>query len=152
MAARRPRVVGASLLTALALSGAAPAQALEFRSLAENGVVLYDAPSLKAAKVFVAGRMLPVEVVVSLENWAKVRDSAGDLAWVEKKHLSEKRYLVVTVPRAEVREAPEPGARIVFEAEQNVVLELVESLSGWARVRHADGEAGFVRTSEVWGL
>ena len=136
----------------LALAGVAPALALDFRSLAENGVVFYDAPSLKAARVFVASRMLPVEVVVSLDTWVKVRDSAGDLAWVEKKSLSEKRYLIVTASRAEVREAADGGARIVYEAEQNVVLELVEPLTGWARVRHPDGEEGFVRANQVWGL
>lgn len=141
------------LATALAAACflAAPALALEFRSLSESGVVFYDAPSLKATRLFVAGRMLPVEVVVSVESWAKVRDSAGDLAWVEKKHLSDKRYVIVTAPRAEVREAPDAAARVVFEAEQQVVLEFVEQLTGWVRVRHPDGRAGFVKASQVWG-
>jgi len=145
------RGVAAAALAAVFL-GAAPALALEFRSLAEGGVVLYDAPSLKASKLFVAGRMLPLEVVVSVENWAKVRDSAGDLAWVEKKYLSDKRYVIVTVPRAEVREAPDAAARIAFEAERHVVLEFVEQLTGWVRVRHPDGQEGFVKTSQVWGV
>jgi SH3-like domain-containing protein len=139
-----------ALLLALALSG--QAHALDFRSLADNGVVFYDAPSHRAAKVFVASRMLPVEIIVSLENWAKVRDSAGDLAWVEKKHLSDKRYLIVTAARAEVRQAADPASPVVFEAEQSVVLELLELLGGWARVRHPDGETGFVGASQVWGL
>ena len=78
------RAASGALLLALTLAAAAAAQTLEYRSLSENGVVLYDAPSLKAGKAFVAGRMLPVEVIVSLENWVKVRASAGDLAWVEK--------------------------------------------------------------------
>lgn len=146
------RGASGAFLLALTLAGAAAAQSLEYRSLSENGVVLYDAPSLKAGKLFVAGRMLPVEVIVSLENWVKVRDSAGDLAWVERKYLSDKRYVIVTASRAEVREGPDAGARIRFEAEQNVVLELVEQVSGWARVKHADGEGGFVRANQVWGL
>ena len=114
--------------------------------------MFYDAPSLKASKLFVAGRMLPLEVVVSVENWVKVRDSAGDLAWVERKHLSDKRYVIITAPRAEVREAPDAAARIAFEAEQQVVLEFVEQLAGWVRVRHPDGQGGFVKTSQVWGV
>jgi SH3-like domain-containing protein len=138
------------LCAALVLTG--PAAALEFRSIAENGVVLYDAPSAKATKVFVASRMLPVEMVVSLEAWAKVRDSAGEFAWVEKKFLSDKRYVIVTAPRAEVRDAPEPSAKIVFEAAQNVVLELEEQLTGWVRVRHSGGQGGFVKAAQVWGI
>lgn len=145
------RGIAAAALAAILLC-AAPARALEFRSLAESGVVLYDAPSLKATRLFVAGRMLPVEVVVSVENWAKVRDSAGDLAWVERKYLSDKRYVIVTAPRAEIREAPDAAARIAFEAEQHVVLEFVEQLAGWVRVRHPDGQGGFVKISQVWGV
>lgn len=146
------RAARGALLLALVLADAAAAQTLEFRSLAENGVVLYDAPSLKAGKVFVAGRMLPVEVIVSLETWVKVRDSAGDLAWVEKKYLSDRRYVIVTAPRAEVRDSPDAAARVRFEAEQNVVLELVEQTTGWARVKHPDGDEGYVRSNQVWGL
>jgi SH3-like domain-containing protein len=146
------RAISRALTLCAALVLAGRAEALEFRSIAENGVVLYDAPSSKASKVYVASRMLPVELVVSLEAWAKVRDSAGEFAWVEKKFLSDKRYVIVTVPRAEIREAPESSAKIVFEAAQNVVLELEEQLTGWARVRHAGGQAGFVKTAQVWGL
>jgi SH3-like domain-containing protein len=149
---RALRGIAQALAICSALYHAGPAHALEFRSIGESGVVLFDAPSAKATKVFVASRMLPVEVVVSLDAWAKVRVSAGDIAWVEKKFLSETRYVIVIAPRAEVRDAPEPSARIVFEAAQNVVLELEEVLTGWARVRHSDGENGFVKTSQVWGL
>jgi len=134
-----------------ALVAGVPAHALEYRSISEDAVVLYDAPSLKSNGVFVVGRHLPVEVVVNLEAWAKVRDSAGDLAWVEKKYLSDQRYVIVTAPTAQVRAAPDPSAKLLFEAERDVVLEFVESVTGWVRVKHADGVTGFVRASEVWG-
>lgn len=137
------------LLAALVAAG--PALALEYRSISEDGVVLYDAPSLKSNGLFVVGRHLPVEVVVNLEAWAKVRDSTGDLAWVEKKYLSDQRYVIVTAPTAQVRAAPDPSSKLVFEAERDVVLEFVESVTGWVRVKHADGVTGFVRASEVWG-
>lgn len=134
-----------------ALLPAPSALALEYRSINEDAVVLYDAPSLKSNRLFVVGRHLPVEVVVTLEAWVKVRDSAGDLAWVEKKYLGDQRYVIVTAPRAEVRAAPDPSSKLLFEADRDVVLEFVESLTGWIRVRHADGSGGFVRASEVWG-
>ena len=111
-------------------------------------------PSVKSRKVFVVGRDYPFEVVVSVEGWAKVRDVAGaPLAWVEKKALGDKRFVVVRVATADVLAAGEVGARPVFRAEQNVLLELVEPpVSGWAKVRHRDGQAGFISISQVWGL
>lgn len=132
---------------------ALPAAALDFLSLAE-AAVMYDAPSLKATPLFVIARSTPVEVVVALEGWYKVRDAGGSLAWIEKRQLSEKHTLQVTVSRAQVRAQAEPNAAPVFEAEKDVILELVEpvSVAGWAKVRHRDGQTGFVRTNQVWGL
>jgi SH3-like domain-containing protein len=132
---------------------AAPAWALEFRSVAEAGTVMFDAPSLKARPLFIIARGTPVEVVVSLEGWVKVRDAAGDLAWIERKALAEKRMVIVTARSAEVRSQAEAGAPLVFEAEKDVLLEFVEAGPlGWAKVRHHDGQSGFVRASQVWGL
>ncbi|MDO8313362.1 MAG: SH3 domain-containing protein, partial [Sideroxyarcus sp.] len=66
------------------------AAAFEFVSVAEPAI-LYDANSLKANKLFVATRYLPLEQIVVLENWVKVRDSTGKLCWIEKRNLSSKR-------------------------------------------------------------
>lgn len=144
------RLAGSGLLAALL---AAPAWALEYRSVSEAGAVMYDAPSQKARPVFVAARGTPVEVVVSLEGWTKVRDAAGDIAWIEKRVLDDRRMLIVTERVAEVRSLAEAGAPLVFEADKDVLLELVEAgPPGWARVRHRDGQSGFVRVNQVWGL
>lgn len=135
----------------LAAAFAAPAAALDYRSLSEAGV-MYDAPSKQAQPRFVVAAATPVEVVVSLEGWAKVRDAAGDIVWVERRLLGERRTVIVTAPKAEVRREASPEAPLVFEAERDVVLDLEEGAPpGWVRVRHRDGQAGFVRVVQVWG-
>jgi len=132
---------------------AAPAWALEFRSVAEAGTVMFDAPSQKAKPLFIIAPGTPVEVVVSLGEWTKVRDATGDLAWIERKSLADKRMLIVAAKSAEVRSQAEAGAPLVFEADKDVLLELVEpGPPGWAKVRHRDGQSGYVRASQVWGL
>jgi SH3-like domain-containing protein len=130
-----------------------PVSAAEFRSIAENGAVMYDAPSVKSKKLFAASRYYPVEIVVSIDNWVKVRDHAGDLSWVEKKALSERRTVVVTAPVADVRQAASDQSTLAFQAQQGVALEVAEpSASGWVKVRHADGLTGYVRINQVWGV
>jgi SH3-like domain-containing protein len=141
------------LLIPLLLLAASGAPAGEFRSIAENAVPMYDAPSVKANMQFVASRFYPVEVIVQVDNWTKVRDVAGDLAWVEKKTLSETRTVVVTTTLADVREKAEDGAPLAFQARRGVALEIVELGAGpWVKVRHRDGQTGFVRANQVWGL
>ena len=96
------------------------AAAGEFRSIAENGTPMYDAPSVRAKKLFVASRRYPVEVVINIDSWVKVRDQAGDLAWVEKKTLSDRRTVIVTAAVADVRQTANDQAALVFQAQQGV--------------------------------
>jgi SH3-like domain-containing protein len=60
---------------------------------------------------------------------------------------------VVRLPLAQVREAADDGAPVAFQAQQNVLLELLEVAgSGWLRVRHRDGQSGYIRVAQVWGV
>lgn len=141
-----------TIAVAAAALAAVPVAAGEFRSVADNAAVLYDAPSLKSRKVYVVSHGYPVEVVVVVEGWAKVRDARGDLTWIESKRLSDRRTVLVKAGLAQVREAASDTAPLVFEAAQDVLLELLGIASGgWLRVRHRDGQAGYVRVAQVWG-
>ena len=133
-----------------AASGAV--HALEYRSVGAAPAVLYDAPSPKGRKVFIAPRGMPVEVVLTYGEWVKVRDMSGDLAWVQSRFLAPRRNVVVSAAGARVRSAAEEAAPVVFTADKGVLLELVDPpIAGWARVRHRDGQSGFVRAADVWG-
>ena len=152
MAAPRFRFVIAALLpVTLAVFGTA-AQAVDFRSVWPGPAVMYDAPGLRSKKVFIAPAGMPVELVLSNGDWSRVRDAGGDLAWIESKYLSNKRTLVVEVPQATARASASDTAAVVFSASKGVVLELAEPVSsGWIKVRHRDGETGYVKASDVWG-
>lgn len=138
----------------LAFLAAGSAAALDFRSLGETAV-LYDAPSQKSKPLFVIAAGTPVEAIVTLDAWVKVRDMKGDLAWIERRQLADRRTLQLR-ERATVRGEPNESAAPVFEADADVLLEYVEpapsNSAGWIRVRHRDGPQGFVKAAQVWGL
>jgi len=137
---------------AAAVFAAVPAAAAEFRSVASSAAVLYDAPSAKAKKLYVVNHGYPVEVVVVVEGWSKVRDITGEMTWIESKQLSDKRVVMVRQPLAQVRDAADDNAPVAFQVQQNVLLELLEVAGGgWLRVRHRDGQSGFIRVAQVWG-
>ena len=142
----------ASALLGILLCTANAVQALEYVSVADSSALLYDANSTKAKKLFVVSRFTPLELVVNLKDWIKVRDSSGTMAWIERRAVSDKRYVVVTVPYATVRQAPEPAAAVLFQVAQNVAMEsLGINGGGWIKVRHQDGSIGFMKSIEVWG-
>ena len=132
---------------------AGPALALDFRAVAADAAVLYDAPSARSQKLFVVNRGYPLEVIVNVEGWVKVRDANGGLGWVESKVLSDRRTVMVKVPVAQVRQKPDDNAPVSFQAQQNVLLDYVDlSSGGWVQVRHRDGPVGYVRTQALWGV
>ena len=136
----------------VAIGFAAPAWALDYLSVAEPAA-MYDAPSQKAKPLFAVAAGTPVEAVVTLDNWVKVRDPKGDLAWIEKRSLSQTRTVMVKADRAEVHVQADDKSPLVFAAEKDVVLEWLEpGPLGWARVKHRDGQSGFVKVSQVWGI
>ncbi len=142
------------LLATLTLIGAAPAAlALDYRSVEVPVAILYDSPSQKGKKLYLIRAQTPVEVVVRLEGWVKVRDAEGTLAWVEARDLGERRTLIVTAPKAEIRQSDKPDAAVVAELGKWVVLDFVEPAApGWIKVNHRDGATGYVRNTQVWGL
>ena len=148
----RRRQVQALLLSSLLMIHGHALASMEFFSIADSAAIMYDAPSLKAGKVFVASRYLPVEAIVKVEGWVKVRDSGGGLAWVEEKALSNKRYVIVTSTHVGAYQSADTGSALIFEALRNVVMEWLEpAMNGWVKVRHRDGQTGYVRTHQVWG-
>lgn len=143
---------GISVLMGVLLLAPQAAYALEYVSVAEHSAILYDTPSLKGKKLYVISRYSPLEKVVNLENWIKVRDSSGSMAWIEKRVVSNKHYVVVKAAVGTVRRAPESNAPVVFQVSQNVAIEsLGINGGGWIKARHQDGSTGFIRSVEVWG-
>lgn len=136
----------------LLASGANVAIAVDFVSVRDGSAILYDAPSTKAKKQFVVNRYMPFEQVVTLHSWVKVRDRSGKLYWVEKRVLSNDRYVFALLPLVDVHAGPDSSAARVFQVRQQVALQYMESTgSGWIKVQHMDGNVGYVRSSEVWG-
>ena len=145
--------VSRSFSTVLLMLACAQACAADFRSVGASSVVLYDAPSAKSGKRYVAPRGMPVEILARYGNWVKVRDVDGEFAWTESKGLSARRNVVVKVPFAKVRATPDDNAAVLMTADKGVLLELSDpQANDWVRVHHQDGIAGFVRAAEVWGI
>lgn len=141
-----------SIVVGLAFVQAAPVIAQEFKSVSVNAAILYDGPSASAKRVFVAPRGMPVQLISVVEPFVKVRDMSGDTAWVDRRSLGNNRTLIA-VGTATLRSAAQDSSAVVVQIERGVMLEVLDaSVAGWARVKHSDGQTGFVKISEVWGF
>jgi SH3-like domain-containing protein len=130
------------------------ASALDFRSVAVPKAVLFDAPSSAAKKVLLLNQHYPVEVVVNLGDWLKVRDAEGSLNWVEAKQLSNKRTVLVKLNQAEIKQSADASAKVLATVDKDVLLELLETKpnNGWLKVKHRDGLIGYMPIGAAWGV
>lgn len=140
-------LLAATLLASLASS----VFALEYRSTARNGVILYDTPQESSTKRFVLSANVPLEILAEQGNWLRVRDRDGTLAWLTKADVSTTRYVQVN-RLAEVRKDAAANSTLLFKVERNVVIELLQDTrTGWLKIKHRDGAIGYIRIEDVWG-
>ena len=128
----------------------------DFRQTTDNATVAYEGPSARATKQFIYSRGTPVEVVVTIEGWVKVRDASGTLAWIERRALGDRNNVQVKSAIADIYASPDAASPILFRADSGVLLQIVApqppNAGAWTQVRHRDGQTGFVRLDSVFGL
>ena len=126
----------------------------EFRSVASSKTILYEAPSATTKRVYLVGEGYPLEIIVNLGDWLKVRDPYGTLSWVESKNLQSKRTVIVKADKANIYKDPESKSALVATIEKDVVIELSDPLiaNGWIKVRYQQDLDGYLQTSQVWGI
>jgi SH3-like domain-containing protein len=126
----------------------------EFRSVAFAKTILYEAPSATTKKLYLVDEGYPLEIIVNLGDWLKVRDPYGTLSWAESKNLQSKRTVIVKVDKANIYKDPESKSALVATIEKDVVIELSDPLiaNGWIKVRYQQDLDGYIQTSQVWGI
>ena len=146
-------MIPSRLLASVLILAAPAAFAFDFKSVGPAPVILYDTPTTKGVKLYIAPRGMPLQVVLGYGDWVKVRDMNGELAWTEAKGLTARRSVIVSTPGARVFAAPDERSPVLMTADKGVVLDLLDPTAlTWVRVRHRDGITGFVRSNDVWGL
>jgi len=126
----------------------------EFRSVASAKTILYEAPSATTKRVYLVDEGYPLEIIVNLGDWLKVRDPYGTLSWAESKNLQSKRTVIVKADKANIYKDPESKSALVATIEKDVVIELSDPLiaNGWIKVRYQQDLDGYIQTSQVWGI
>ncbi len=125
--------------------------AVDFRTAARHGVLLYQQPQDSATKLFVVSRGTPLEILAEQGDWLRVRDRQGSLAWAKKADLSATRQVEV-LRTSNVHGQADSASPVVFKAEPGLLLNLLDNArNGWLRVKHQSGQEGFIRIEEVWG-
>lgn len=138
------------LIALLALASGA-AHAFDFKTVTDNAVV-YDGGSRQANPQFIVLRGTPVEVIVTVEKWVKIREQSGGIGWVERSQIGNAKNVIV-LTTTDVRQQPDNTSPVVFSAAKDLLLESMDQPVGaWIKIKHRDGQTGFVPRRAIWGL
>lgn len=94
---------------------------------------------------------LPLQVIAETPDWRKVCDPDGGVAWVHKRTLDSKRSVMrLTSTDLVMRKRPTEEAPLAATLMARSLAELDKCAEGWCKVT-ANGAAGWIHASEVWG-
>lgn len=96
-------------------------------------------------------RGLPVQVIAETEQWRRICDPEGGIAWVASRMLEGGRAVVRNTPgEALIRRSPAADGAVVGALPQNARADLGRCEEGWCRIK-AGGISGWTRQDEIWG-
>lgn len=110
-------------------------------------------PSTDYAIIMNYGKHFPLWVLdVARNGWLKVRDLDGDRGWVHPNLVKiEPHYVITRLAKCNIRTGVGTDNPIKFTAERGVVLEVLDEKDGWLKIRHADGDEGWMSAKIVYG-
>ncbi|MDY0131968.1 MAG: SH3 domain-containing protein [Desulforegulaceae bacterium] len=119
-------------------------------SVESNRVNVRSGPGTKYEVLWQAEKNYPLEVVEEKGKWVHFKDFEGYEGWAYKPLLGKKKTVVVKVYKSNIRSGPGTEHPIVFTAEKGTPFEVIDTKNGWQRVRHSDGDSGWISSSLLW--
>lgn len=141
----------ALLLTSVIAATPILAQAQEFLSIKGNTVNIRAKPTTQSDIAWELINGYPVEVIQRDGDWIKVRDFEGPLGWVHKPLTSSDPYFLLKSDNVNLRSGPGTNHSVLVKLKKYDIVETLEKRDGWARVKTADGQEGWMLEKLGWG-
>lgn len=143
--------VATLLITGVVALAPALAQAQEFLSIKGNVVNVRAKPNTKAEIAWELINGYPVQVMATEDEWIKVKDFEGTLGWVHKPLTANEPHFLVKSKTVNLRSGPNTSSSVVAKLKKYDIVETLEKQAGWAKVKTAEGQEGWMSTDLGWG-
>jgi SH3-like domain-containing protein len=128
----------------------------EMRTIKGDRVNLRSGPGTAYSVKWEFGSGFPVEIIKIKGSWVNVRDFENETGWVHRDFLTQQPQVIVTAnPNSDgkinIRSEPGLQGEIIGKAYYGVVFTLLEKRTGWVKIRHETGLAGWIQEDLLWG-
>ena len=127
----------------------------DFMSVNADQAYLHEAPSQSTKKAFIVTKGYPLEVIVSLKEWKKVKDHEGLINWIKTSDLSSKRTVLNLKVDNSIYLEPSSASPMLAKVNENVALDLLDEkkIDDWVKVYSKVGDIeGFIKATDLWGI
>lgn len=137
---------------AIAAPAAAQTRAVPYwASIAASEAMLRTGPDRTYPATWVYKRRdLPLRVVQINGAWRRVQEQDGTTGWMLASLLSARRTGVVTGLFRPIRETPDEGSKLLWQAEPGVVGRISRCDGNWCRFE-VGPRTGYIQQSAIWG-
>lgn len=92
----------------------------------------------------------PLTMLKKSGSWYNFRDFEGDEGWIHKSLIQKQTTVITIKEKCNVRKGPGTNHGIVFTVEKGIPFLVLEQQKRWLRIKHADGDSGWIHKSLVW--
>jgi SH3-like domain-containing protein len=122
----------------------------EFLSVRKEKVNVRAGPGTSHEILWQVYKNYPVKVLEKKGEWVKAEDYENDVGWIYRPLLSEVHTVIVIKDKINIRSGPGTNHEIAFQAEKDVIFQLLETKDNWLKVKHED-HVGWIHKDLVWG-
>ncbi len=92
----------------------------------------------------------PIFLLKKTGVWYHFRDFEGDEGWIHKSLVNKTSTVITKSATANIRSGPGTKNKILFTVEKGIPFKVLKRKGKWIRIRHADGDTGWIHKSLVW--
>ncbi len=107
-------------------------------------------PGTKYDILWKVPKYYPLRIIKKFGNWYRFSDFEGDKGWIHKSLVRKIPSIITKKDNCNIRSGPGTRFQILFTAEKGVAFKVLKRKGNWIRVKHADGDKGWIYKSLAW--
>lgn len=107
-------------------------------------------PGTKHILLWQVEKYHPLLVVEKKGEWYRIKDYEGDEAYIHNSLVGKVNSVITVKNKCNVRSKPAKDGRKLFTAERGVPFKVLGKKGNWLRIKHADGDIGWIYKTLVW--
>ena len=92
---------------------------------------------------------IPLKIIDSFDTWLKIKDYEGEIGWVSKSQVSEKKFGII-MKEVKLQQFPKKNSKELALIKKNMLVRVKKCKNNWCQVNVKDFN-GWIGVDKFWG-